>query len=174
MTSLDKASTSHDNMARLALVATLEKACKELSSPRGGKNGAPNLRTEVDDGLRGLYEEHGVSQSEIRVNGEKVGTISARLSKPESGVRPEITSLDEFVAWLIEDNDYLLMLVDKYKSEVLGWIAADGVVPDGCRMVAYEKPAQWLGTTIRVDPKKTVAAYKGALPEAVAGLLEGE
>ena len=163
-----------DRLSRLAVAETIAKACNELTNPRGGKHGAPNLRTEVDDSLRDLYAVHGVSQTEIRINGEKVGTVSARVSKPKRGVRPEIVNLGAFAKWLKEDEDYLLMLIDRYKSEVLAWCEADGVLPAGCRMTEYEEPAQWLGTTVRVDAKKTAEALRGELPQAVAGLLEGE
>ncbi len=164
-----------DRLARLAVAETIAKACREVTNPHGGKNGAPNLRTEVDDSLRDLYTVHGVSQAEVRVNGEKVGVISARVSKPERGVRPEIFSLGAFTKWLTGDGeDYLLMLVDRHKAEVLDWCSADGVLPDGCKMAEYEEPARWLGTTMRIDAKKTVAALRGELPQAVAGLLEGE
>lgn len=163
-----------DRLARLAVAETIAKACKEITDPRGGKSHA-NLRTEVDDALRDLYAVHGVSQQEIRVNGEKVGTISARLSKPEHVVRPEIFNLGAFTKWLREDGeDYLLMLIDKHKDEVVSWCSADGVLPDGCKMTEHDEPAHWLGTTMRVDAKKTVAALKGELPQAVAGLLEGK
>lgn len=162
-----------DYLARLAVAETVAKACKELTNPRGGKNGAANLRTRADDQLRELYEEHGVSQMEVRVGGEKVGSIGARLSKPVKDVRPEVFNYGAFKKWLMGDGeDYMLMLLDKYRAEVLEWCAADGVLPDGCRMVEHEEPAHWMGTTMRIDPKKTVAALQGNLPEAVAGLLE--
>ena len=167
------------DLAKLALAESVVKACKAMTDPKGGAHGAPTLRTECDDALRADFEESGTDRRRISINGVEVGTLSARLSKPVSGVAPEIADDAAFVAWLRESDgglDALKRLVTGYRTRqaVLDAATADGELPDGCRMVERSEPARWLGTTLRVKPEKVAQALAGELPQAVAGLLGGE
>lgn len=167
------------NLSKLALAESVVKACKAMTDPKGGANGAPNLRTHADDSLRYAFEEQGVDRQRIMVGDVEVGTLSARLSKPVEGVAPEIADDAAFVAWLRESDggkDALMRLVTGYRTRqaVLDAATADGELPNGCRMVERREPARWLGTTLRVKPEKVAQALAGELPQAVAGLLGGE
>ena len=166
------------DIQRLAVAEAMGKAIKDVTNPRGGAHGAPTLRTECDDALRQMYEEEGVDRRRIVINGTEVGTLSARLSKPESGTRVAMTDTGLFVRWLRESDggyDALWRLVTSSKTNqaVIDAATADGELPDGCRVESYEKPATWLGTALRVDPKKVGAALGAELPSAVIGLLGG-
>lgn len=166
------------DIQRLAVVEAMGKAIKDMTNPRGGAHGAPTLRTECDDALREMYEAEGVDRKRIVINGVEVGTLSARLSKPESGTRVVMEDTGLFVRWLRESDggyDALWHLVTAGKTHqaVLDAATADGELPDGCRVEGYEKPAAWLGTTLRVDVKKVGAALGAELPSAVVGLLGG-
>ena len=164
------------DLAKLALAEAIGKAVRDMTNPRGGKGGSPNLRTGVDDALRGMYEESGVRQLAVEVEGEQVGTVSARLSKADRGVKLAVRDTDAFTRWLVdgEGADYLAWLMARYEPELLKRAEADGVVPDGCAAEEYEEPASWLGTTLRVDAEKVASALGAKLPGAVAGFLEGE
>lgn len=165
---------TRDDLARLALAEAVAKACRAMTNPRGGAKGAPNLRTEVDDALRNMYESAGVSQLKVEVNGEQVGTVSARVSKPEERVEPAVAHKGEFVRWLRESDggfDALQRLVDSMPDRLVEAACVDGELPDGCVMRRVSEPAHWLGTTLRVDPRKVGAALGAGLPDAVAGLL---
>lgn len=167
------------SLARLALAESVVKACRAATDPKGGANSAPNLRTSADDSLRCAFEEQGVDRQRIMIGDVEVGTLSARLSKPVSGIAPEIADDAAFVAWLRESDgglDALKRLVTGYRTRqaVLDAATADGELPDGCRMVERSEPARWLGTTLRVKPEKVAQALAGELPQAVAGLLGGE
>ena len=166
------------SLAKLALAESVVKACRAATDPKGGAHGAPNLRTDADDALRDAYERDGVDRKRIVIGGTEVGTLSARLSKPVEGVAPEIADDAAFVAWLRGSDggaDALMRLVTGYRTRqaVLDAATADGELPDGCRMVERREPARWLGTTLRVDPKKVGAALGAELPSAVVGLLGG-
>ena len=76
-----------NDLQRLAVAEAMGKAIKEMTNPRGGEHGAPTLRTEADDALRADFEASGTDRRRISINGQEVGTLSARLSKPESGTR---------------------------------------------------------------------------------------
>ena len=160
----------HD-LAKLALAEAIVKSARAMTNPRGGARGADNLRTRCDAALRGLYETAGVSQQQVSVNGQRVGTLSARVSKPASGVRLQIDDMGAYRSWLTEGDGRTYADAEQ---AILSMCMEDGVVPDGCRAVEHEEPAHWLGTTLKVDAAKVQAALGPALPHAVAGFLEGE
>ena len=165
------------DLQRLAVAEAMGKAIKDMTNPRGGAHGAPTLRTECDDALRADFEASGTDRRRISINGQEVGTLSARLSKPESGTRVVVDKDFDFVDWLRHSDggfDTLLRLVrdPKTRDAIIAAATADGELPDGCRVEGYEKPASWLGTSLRVDPKKVGEALGAELPSAVVGLLE--
>ena len=167
-----------NDLQRLAVAEAMGKAIKDVTNPRGGAHGAPTLRTECDDALRADFEASGTDRRRIVINGTEVGTLSARLSKPESGTRVVMGRDSDLVDWLRHSDggfDTLLHLVrdPKTRDAIISAATADGELPDGCRVESYDKPAAWLGTTLRVDPKKVGVALGAELPSAVVGLLGG-
>ena len=170
--------TELTDIQRLAVAEAMGKAIKNMINPRGGAHGAPTLRTECDDALRADFEASGTDRRRIVINGTEVGTLSARLSRPESGTRVVMDDTALFVSWLRESDggyDALWRLVTASKTNhaVIAAATADGELPDGCRVEDYERPAQWLGTTLRVSVPKVGASLGGELPSAVIGLLGG-
>lgn len=170
--------TELTDLQRLAVAEAMGKAIKDMTNPRGGAHGAPTLRTECDDALRQMYEAEGVDRKRIVINGVEVGTLSARLSKPESGTRVVVGDEKAFVRWLMAGDggeDAIWRLIHDYKTRdaVIAAATADGELPDGCRVEDYDKPAAWLGTTLRVSVPKVGAALGAELPSAVMGLLGG-
>ena len=166
------------DVQRLAVAEAMGKAIRDVTNPRGGAHGAPTLRTECDDALRADFEASGTDRRRISINGQEVGTLSARLSKPESGTRVVVDKDFDFVDWLRHSDggfDTLLRLVrdPKTRDAIIAAATADGELPDGCRVEDYERPAAWLGTALRVDVKKVGAALGAELPSAVVGLLGG-
>lgn len=162
------------DIQRLAVAEAMGKAIKDMTNPRGGAHGAPTLRTECDDALRYDFEASGTDRRRISINGVEVGTLSARLSKPESGTRVVVDSLPRFVEWLRTADGgvgALTRLAATMPDKVVEAAVGDGELPDGCRVEDYSRPAQWLGTTLRVDQKKVGAALGAELPSAVVGLL---
>lgn len=166
------------DIQRLAVAEAMGKAIRDMTNPRGGAHGAQTLRTECDDALRADFEASGTDRRRISINGVEVGTLSARLSKPESGTRVVMDKDFDFVDWLRHSDggfDALLRLVrdGKTRDAIIAAATADGELPDGCRGESYDKPSAWLGTTLRVDVKKVGAALGAELPSAVVGLLGG-
>lgn len=163
---------------RLAVAEAFSKAVKDATNPRGGSHGAPTLRTEADDALREDFERDGTDRRRIVINGIEVGTLSARVSKPEHGVRVVVDSISEFVSWLRHSDCGHSALVylatdPKMRQALVDAAVSDGELPDGCRVEDYDKPAQWLGTTLRVSVPKVGEAMGAELPAAVSGLLGG-
>lgn len=171
--------TELTDIQRLAVAEAMGKAIKDMTNPRGGSHGAPTLRTECDDALRADFEQDGTDRRRIVINGQEVGTLSARLSKPESGTRVVMDDESAFVRWLMagdggEDAIWRLIHDHKTRDAVIAAATADGELPDGCRVESYDRPATWLGTTLRVSVPKVGAALGGELPSAVMGLLGGD
>lgn len=166
------------DLQRLAVAEAMGKAIKDVTNPRGGAHGAPTLRTECDDALRQMYETEGVDRKRIVINGTEVGTLSACLSKPENGVRVVMRDGADFLYWLRSSDGGRAALaraiVDpKTQQALIDAATVDGELPDGCCAEQYDKPAQWLGTVLRVDKRSVAQALGDSLPSAVAGLLAG-
>lgn len=162
------------DIQRLAVAEAMGKAIKEMTNPRGGAHGAPTLRTEADDALRRDYEASGTDRRRININGVDVGTLSARVSKPSEEGRIVVEDRERLIEWLGEDGDDVFDAVihnQSFVDLVLAEANDQGVLPDGCRFEMVRKPSVWLGTTLRVDPKKVGAALGAELPSAVAGLM---
>ncbi len=85
---------------RVAFLTALQKKVKEHLDAHA----ADNLRTQLDDELKNLYVQMGVSKLDLKVNGKKVGTVSARLSKPKVEVVPQVKSVAEFVDWIMTSD----------------------------------------------------------------------
>ena len=167
-----------NDLQMLAVAEAMGKAIKDVTNPRGGAHGAPTLRTECDDALRADFEASGTDRRRIVINGQEVGTLSARFSKPESGTRVVMDDGGKLLYWLRNSDggrDALgRMLTDpKTRDAIIAAATADGELPDGCRVEQYSKPQMWLGTTLRVSVPKVGAALGGELPSAVMGLLGG-
>ena len=166
------------DIQRLAVAEAMGKAIKDMTNPRGGSHGAPTLRTECDDALRADFEASGTDRRRISINGQEVGTLSARISKPEIGTRVVMSNRAAMLHWLRSSDDGCdalerLLADGRTRDAVVAAATADGILPDGCRVESYERPAAWLGTTLRVDPMKVGAALGAELPSAVVGLLGG-
>jgi hypothetical protein len=151
------------------------QALYQIAGKAVGTKSRDNLRADVSDGLRELYESTGAKSVDIKVNGQKVGTMSLRVAKAEE--RMELICQDEraFIAWLCGDgSDYLTEAVrDGMGRKVLEYAVRDGVVPDGCQAVRDSIPETIVGTTLRVDPEKVWSAGGQRLGEYVRGALEG-
>ena len=59
---------------RVAFLTALQKKVKEHLDAHA----ADNLRTQLDDELKNLYVQMGVSKLDLKVNGKKVGTVSLK------------------------------------------------------------------------------------------------
>lgn len=159
---------SVSNEERLAVITAFGKAVKQAEK---------QVREDVDAQMRDDFMVYGVTQKQLTVNGQKVGTISARMSKPKVGKYPMLKSAPEFVEWLRTSDgglDTLNRLVTVKPDLVLEAAIADGELPDGCEMVERCEPAMMTGTTVRVQLPKVVEALGNNLGAAAAALLTGE
>lgn len=156
------------NEERLAVITAFGKAVKQAEK---------QVCEEVDAKMRDDFMAFGVTQKQLTVNGQKVGTISARMSKPKVGKYPMLKSAPEFVEWLRTSDgglDTLNRLVSIKPDLVLDAAVADGELPDGCEMVERFEPPMMTGTTVRVQLPKVVEALGNNLGAAAAALLTGE
>ena len=169
---------SKDDNTRLAIAQAVYKAMGDQLSTRGGDHGADNVRTKADAELRRMYEESGCDRVTLTVNGQKVGTLSAKLTKPKTRDWFSCDNVPELVAWLRGDDGEAALT--RLVADLGGDIAADSVehegeLPPGCTPHHEERPGGgWGGTTLRVDVAKVRDALGESLPAAVAGVLMGE
>lgn len=156
------------NEERLAVITAFGKAVKQAEK---------QVREEVDAQMREDFMANGVTQKQLVVNGKKVGTISARMTKEKVGKYPMLKSAPEFVEWLRTSDgglDTLNRLVSIKPDLVLDAAVADGELPDGCELVERCEPPMMTGTTIRVQLPKVIDALGNNLGAAAAALLTGE
>ena len=156
------------NEERLAVITAFSKAVKQADE---------QVREDVDAQMREDFMANGVTQKQLSVNGQKVGTITARMSKPKVGHFPSIANAQEFVEWLRTSDgglDTLNRLVTVKPDLVIEAAIADGELPDGCEMVERFEPPMMTGTTVRVQLPKVIDALGNNLGAAAAALLTGE
>ena len=156
------------NEERLAVITAFGKAVKQAEK---------QVREEVDAQMREDFMVNGVTQKQLTVNGQRVGTVSARMTKEKVGKDPMISSLPKFVEWLRTSDgglDTLNRLVTIKPDLVLKAAVADGELPDGCELVERCEPPMMTGTTVRVQLPKVVEALGNNLGAAAAALLTGE
>lgn len=156
------------NEERLAVITAFGKAVKQAEK---------QVRAEVDAQMRHDFTAYGVTQKRLTVNGQNVGTISARMTKEKVGKYPMLKSAQEFVEWLRTSDgglDTLNRLVTIKPDLVLDAAVADGELPDGCELVDRREPPMMTGTTVRVQLPKVVEALGNDLGAAAAALLTGE
>lgn len=156
------------NEERLAVITAFGKAVKQAER---------QVREEVDKQMRDGFMAYGVTQKQLTVNGQKVGTISARTSKAKVGHFPSIANDQEFVEWLRTSDgglDTLNRLVAFKPDLVLKAAIIDGELPDGCEMVERREPPMMTSTTVRVQLPKVVEALGNNLGATAAALLTGE
>lgn len=160
--------TNVSNEERLAVITAFGKAVKQAEK---------QVREEVDAKMRDDFMAYGVTQKQLSVNGQKVGTISARMTKEKVGKYPMLKSAPEFVEWLRTSDgglDTLNRLVSIKPDLVLDAAVADGELPDGCELVERCEPPMMTGTTVRVQTPKVVEALGNNLGAAASALLTGE
>ena len=163
---------------KLALATAMFNALSDKVATKGGKRGADNYRTTCDDMLRNEWERDGTDRKALRINGKKVGTITARTSKPIDETVTVISDTEAFVAWLRTSDgglDTLRRAISTKPQDMLAWATADGELPDGCAIEKRELPERFLGTTVRVDRGLVMRALRDELPgEAMRMLGDGE
>lgn len=163
---------------KLALATAMLNALSDKVSTKGGRRGADNFRTTCDDMLRDEWERDGTDRKVLRIHGQKVGTITARTSKPIDETAPAIHDTEAFVQWLRTSDgglDTLRRAVSTKPADMLAWATADGELPDGCAIDKRSRPERFLGTTVRVDKGLVMRALRDELPgEAMRMLGEGE
>ena len=162
---------------KLALATAMFNALSDKVATKGGKRGADNFRTACDSMLRDEWEREGTDRKALRIRGQKVGTITARTSKPIDETVPVIRDTEAFVTWLRTSDgglDTLRRALSTKPQDMLAWATADGELPDGCAIEKRERPERFVGTTVRVNKELVMRALSNDLPsEAMRMLGEG-
>ncbi len=166
-----------NDIERLVIAQALLKAVTKYTSTRD----PDSLRARADAEMLENYERMGMKSVDLRVNGEKVGTYSVKVSKPTSAAKTSRVVVDDSEAayrWAVtaaadEYEDWCIANIDRFCEYVLSEF---GEVADGTHVVTEEtdaQPERATGTVLKVDPPKVAHALGVQLPYAVAGLLSG-
>lgn len=166
-----------NDIERLVIAQALLKTVTKYTSTRD----PDSLRARADAEMLGNYERMGMKSVDLRVNGEKVGTYSVKVSKPTGAAKTSRVVVDDSEAayrWAMtaaadEYEDWCIANIDRFCAYALSEF---GEVADGARVVTEEtdaQPERATGTVLKVDPPKVAHALGVQLPYAVAGLLSG-
>lgn len=157
-------------MEQLAIKQALYKTIAADVSTKGD-----SLRNAIDGAIIEQYEHSGAKSYDVKVNGEKVGSYSVRVSKDKTEKVPRIEDADAFQRWLT-DPENMSQVVSYIRDDdyrFLDWLIKSwGVIPDGVEVMdVTHEGGDVIGTTFKVDEHKVAGALGHALPEAIAGLL---
>ena len=140
-----------------------------------------SLRAQADREYKALYEQTGAKSFDVRVNGEKVGTYSIKVSKakPAEEYKKLVVvngiDLQDFISDL--PHGLLRDFAQDYKQEFATWYLEEyGELCDGCMVdtvtIEATEPA-YMGGTLKVNAEDVANAING-LDIGIYGLLEGE
>ena len=166
-----------NDIERLAVAQALYKAVAGMVSTKD----PDSLRARADADMLANYERMGMKSVDLRVNGEKVGTYSVKVSKPTGAAKTSRLVVDDSEAayrWAMtaaadEYEDWCIANIDRFCQYALDEF---GEVADGAHVetdTAAAQPERATGTVLKVDVPKVAHALGGELPGAVAGLLKG-
>lgn len=166
-----------NDIERLVIAQALLKTVTKYTSTRD----PDSLRARADADMLENYERMGMKSVDLRVNGEKVGTYSVKVSKPTGADKTSRVVVDDSEAayrWAMtaaadEYEDWCIANIDRFCEYALSEF---GEVADGAHVVTEEtaaQPERATGTVLKVDPPKVAHALGVQLPYAVAGLLSG-
>lgn len=166
-----------NDIERLVIAQALLKTVTKYTSTRD----PDSLRARADADMLANYERMGMKSVDLRVNGEKVGTYSVKVSKPTSTAKTSRVVVDDSEAayrWAMtaaadEYEDWCIANIDRFCEYALSEF---GEVADGAHVETEEtdaQPERATGTVLKVDPPKVSHALGVQLPYAVAGLLSG-
>jgi len=166
-----------NDIERLTVAQALLKTVTKYTSTKD----PDSLRARADADMLANYERMGMKSVDLRINGEKVGTYSVKVSKPTTSTtrtRLVVDDSEEAYRWAVrsatdEFEDWCIANIDRFCQYALDEF---GEVADGTHVetdTAAAQPERATGTVLKVDPPKVAHALGVQLPFAVAGLLSG-
>ena len=165
-----------NDIERLTVAQAVYKVVADMVSTKN----PDSLRSRADADMLGNYERMGMKSVDLRINGEKVGTYSVKVSKPTTSTartRLVVDDSEEAYRWAVrsatdEFEDWCIANIDRFCQYALDEF---GEVADGAHVetdAVAEQPERATGTVLKVDVPKVAHALGGELPVAVSGLLE--
>ena len=158
--------TYKDLMAQVAIAQAVYKTVAEYVSTKSDDN----LRAEFDRAIAGLYDATGAKSFDMKIGEKKVGSVSLRQSKEKTEYHLDVTNLEQFENWLLE-NGLALQKVEYDRDSVISYLLKTGEAPEGAALEKVTVLPQIMGTTLKIDTKKVADAMAGELPQAVSNLL---
>lgn len=166
------------NSEKLAIAQAFYKAAGEYVSTKT----PGNLRSQVDEEYKAIYEQTGAKSFDVRIGDEKVGTYSIKVSKAteaETKKALRVTDPETFIAWGKNHWDicaekFVLAHLEAYAQE---YLLSTGEMPAGMHMIEVGTPAmpeQYAGGALKVDTQKVAEALGANLPDAMNNLLLGD
>lgn len=159
------------DLEQLAVAQAVYNAVGKIVATKGD-----SLRARCDRAMLHEFHEEGTDRRRVMVNGQCVGTYTVRMKKTVDGVEPELVEPEKFIKWIRESDgglDMLKRLVYGEPAKTVRLAAADGELPDGCRIRRVIEPERENGTMLKVEPSAVAAALSDGLPAAIAGLIGG-
>lgn len=158
---------ANDEITKRIEQLAVAQAVYKLAAAQVSTKEPGNLRGEVDEHYRGLFEQTGAKSFEIRIGGEKVGTYSVKVTKPKVQTVCDCYDHGAYLAWC-EEHGFVKTVIDEEAAHA--HFLETGEVPDGCNVSEVETPGgQYAGGSIRVDVPAVNRALGGEVSIALLG-----
>ena len=161
------------NIEKLAIAQALLNSIGDMTKTKC----ETNLRGLVDAEIKERYlnDSMAAKSYDVKVQGQKVGTMSLTISKPKPAVIEHTLNVkdsEQLLEWAI-DNGF----VDVNMPAVIEYFRLNGDIPAGCYVEETIKPEVLGGeitkTTLKVDSEKVARALGAQLEPVIYRLLEG-
>ena len=166
---------NNDKMEKLAFLQALYNVIGKAVATKN----PDNLRGEVDDAFKALYEATGAKSFDVKIGDEKVGTYSFTISKPtDERIDESFGVIDhgELFCWKVDEEMAVAFARDRLKDYAAWYFDQTGEMAPGCALIETRTPGDPGGrvksTTLRIDPAKVADAMGERLGSAVRALLE--
>ena len=144
-----------------------------------------SLRTMCDHAAIDRYETEGAKSFDLKLDGQKVGTYSVKVSKGKpkrKAPRAWVDDWDEFIDWLTHEEEadgWLRHLIEENGDALaLDILRETGEIAPGCSAQPDHcepaEPPRATGTTLRIDMEAMHDVMRPMLGDGVTAFLEGE
>lgn len=163
---------------RLAVAQYIFKCVSEVVSTKDPES----LRTMCDHVAIDRYEAEGAKSFDVKLDGQKVGTYSVKVSKAKRSTERTVLVVDDWDAYLNECCndlwDYAKSYLIDASEEILdAYFTETGDVPTWAHAETRctpPEPPRAVGTTLRIDKEAMYDAMRPMLGDGVTAFLEGE
>lgn len=153
---------TNEQLEQYTAMSTMMRIVKDMHA---------DMKYEVDSDFSAIYEETGIKSRDVKVDGEKVASLTWVPGKePETRKTLSVIDQESLEKWA-EEKGYVRRAVDMAK--VSAWFMETGELPDGCDVI--ETSTGGKRGYVRVTPEKSYRrAMEAEINTRLLGAAESE